>query len=144
MGILDWLFGGGSHSGHHVELKAVVPAAGEQPVRSFLSAVAGEGQPTPYGADRQEIIRNKVRPGNTVLLAREPDNPHDPNAIGLWWYDERSRTGDHIGYIPRDRAKRMASELDGGKTITAKVHEVTGGSGGKRHVGVVLELTVWE
>jgi hypothetical protein len=35
-------------------------------------------------------------PGRRVALAREPDNPHDPNAVAIW-NEERTR---QLGYVP--------------------------------------------
>lgn len=41
-------------------------------------------------------------------LEREPDNPHDPNAVAVL------HDGDRIGYITRPLANRLARELDAG------------------------------
>jgi hypothetical protein len=47
-------------------------------------------------------------------LEREPDNPHDPNAIGVWFLNDR------LGYLQRSVAKELAPEIDAGKKLTAK------------------------
>jgi HIRAN domain len=44
-------------------------------------------------------------PGRRLALVPEPDNEHDPNAVGIW-NDERTL---HAGYVPRE----MAAELSG-------------------------------
>ncbi|HEY3961653.1 MAG TPA: HIRAN domain-containing protein [Gaiellaceae bacterium] len=44
-------------------------------------------------------------PGQRLALVPEPDNEHDPNAIGIW---NEARTLQ-AGYVPRD----VAPELDG-------------------------------
>ena len=44
-------------------------------------------------------------PGHALALVPEPDNEHDPNAIGIW-NEERTL---QAGYVPRD----VAPELDG-------------------------------
>ena len=44
-------------------------------------------------------------PGRRLALAREPENEHDPNAIGIW-NEERTL---QAGYVPRD----TAPDLDG-------------------------------
>jgi hypothetical protein len=49
------------------------------------------------------------------ILIREPDNPHDPNAIavslgGVW----------HMGFIPRDLAKDLAPLMDAGRVFDAE------------------------
>lgn len=44
-------------------------------------------------------------PGARLALVPEPDNEHDPNAIGIW---NEQRTLQ-AGYVPRE----LATELDG-------------------------------
>jgi HIRAN domain len=46
-------------------------------------------------------------PGSPVLLRREPENPHDPNAIGVW----NAEGSAQAGYVPRDRAAGLAAAL---------------------------------
>ncbi len=46
-------------------------------------------------------------PGQRVALVPEPDNPHDPNAVGVW--DEQHRW--QAGYIPKDLAPQVAQAL---------------------------------
>jgi hypothetical protein len=50
----------------------------------------------------------------SYALIREPDNPHDPNAIavslgGLW----------HMGYVPKYIVKDLAPLMDEGRTFLA-------------------------
>ena len=47
-------------------------------------------------------------------LERELDNSHDPNAIGVWFLNDR------LGYLPRSVAAKLAPVLDTGKKLTAK------------------------
>jgi HIRAN domain len=44
-------------------------------------------------------------PGRRLLLVREPENEHDPNAVAIW---NEARTLQ-VGYVPRE----VAPELDG-------------------------------
>ena len=44
-------------------------------------------------------------PGNRLALVPEPENEHDPNAVGIW-NEERTL---QAGYVPRD----LAPELHG-------------------------------
>ena len=48
-------------------------------------------------------------------LEREPDNPHDPNAIGIWFLNDR------LGYLPRPVSGKLAPIMDAGKHLTAKL-----------------------
>lgn len=50
-----------------------------------------------------------------MTLVREPDNPHDPNAVAV--YDA---TGKHLtAYINKQRARQMAVLLDTGERLKA-------------------------
>jgi hypothetical protein len=54
-------------------------------------------------------------PGEPLALRRDPGNEHDPNAI------EVLAGGVVIGFVPRDLAGALASELDAGKPWSAVV-----------------------
>ena len=45
-------------------------------------------------------------PGRRLALVPEPDNEHDPNAVGIW-NDERTL---QVGYVPRDVAPELAGD----------------------------------
>ena len=49
----------------------------------------------------------------SFALVREPDNPHDPNAIRV------ELGGLYLGYVPRHIAKDLAPEMDEGKRFIA-------------------------
>lgn len=49
-------------------------------------------------------------PSLPLRLVREPDNPHDPNAVAVWNYSYTHQAG----YIPRDEAREIAAAMDGG------------------------------
>jgi HIRAN domain len=50
-------------------------------------------------------------PGRRLALVAEPDNEHDPNAVGIW-NEERTL---QAGYVPRE----VAAELAGGEQAVA-------------------------
>ena len=45
-------------------------------------------------------------PGRRLALVPEPNNPHDPNAVGVW-NEEQTLQG---GYVPRDVAPELAGD----------------------------------
>jgi hypothetical protein len=45
-------------------------------------------------------------PGRRLALVAEPDNEHDPNAVGIW-NDERTV---QAGYVPREVAAELAGD----------------------------------
>ncbi len=76
---------------------------------------------------RQNIVEG-LSPGDSLTLAREPENPHDPHAIAV-------RYGTlQLGYLRREIAQRVAPNIDDGARYTVEVGSITGG--GARHVGV--------
>lgn len=55
----------------------------------------------------QDTLRNLQR-DDRLDLEREPDNPHDSNAIKV------KRAIYHLGYIPKEVAKELAPRMDEG------------------------------
>jgi len=49
---------------------------------------------------------------------REPDNPHDRNAIRLEW------KGRMLGYVPRRENRHLARQLDKGNPVHARITEL--------------------
>jgi hypothetical protein len=45
-------------------------------------------------------------PGRRLVLVAEPDNEHDPNAIGVW--DEERRV--QAGYVPAEIARELRAD----------------------------------
>jgi hypothetical protein len=45
-------------------------------------------------------------PGSRLALVREPENPHDPNAVAIW--DEARSV--QVGYVPRDVAVELSGD----------------------------------
>ena len=56
-----------------------------------------------------------LRPGETLDLVREPDNPHDANAVRVEW------EGRKLGYVPRASNAALAWAMDDGESVTARV-----------------------
>ncbi len=54
--------------------------------------------------------------GDRLSLVREPENPHDPNAVEVWW-----RNGIRLGHLPRLVAAAVAGPLDAGVALRAYV-----------------------
>ncbi len=56
-----------------------------------------------------------IRVGDMLTLVREPDNPHDSNAIRVDW------KGHKLGYVPRRENHTVALHMDRGGTVEARV-----------------------
>ena len=55
-----------------------------------------------------------MAPGSPLELCRDPDNPHDPNAIAV-------HAGEQVGWVPRELAAELAPKLDAGEPWSALV-----------------------
>jgi len=50
-----------------------------------------------------------------LRLVREPDNPHDGNAVEIYWHRHK------LGYLPRRENKVVAGLLDQGIALSARI-----------------------
>lgn len=74
-----------------------------------------------------------ARPGQKVKLIRDPENPHDSNAIEVW------AGGLQMGFIPRHAAANMAPMMDGGNWAhKARVEALFG------NLGIRLRITFYK
>jgi hypothetical protein len=67
-----------------------------------------------FGDTQENIRRFGCRDIGTYALVREPDNPHDPNAIQVaiaYWL---------MGYLPKATARLLAPLMDAGRTFLAE------------------------
>jgi hypothetical protein len=62
-----------------------------------------------------ENLWRYVTVGDRLELRREPDNPHDRNAIRVDW------NGRKLGYIPADQNRTTALMLDNHITLEARI-----------------------
>ncbi|MCC7083032.1 MAG: HIRAN domain-containing protein [Burkholderiales bacterium] len=60
----------------------------------------------------------EVRSGDELALVREPDNPHDRNAVRVEWRSLK------LGYVPRAQNAAVARMLDRGTRLVARVSKV--------------------
>jgi hypothetical protein len=79
--------------------------------------------------NRASIIRRYCHDGLKAVLKREPDNPHDPNAIAVFIEVPRlfgflGRGLQQIGYIKASAAIGLAKRMDEGLSIQARVASV--------------------
>ena len=70
------------------------------------------------GAHHAEALATEaVAPGGVLELRRDPDNPHDSNAIQV----HPAGGGDQLGWVPRELAAELAPALDDGASWSALV-----------------------
>ncbi len=91
---------------------AVAPLAQASPNREIeiqRSPVAG------FQYHHGEKLWRRLRPGASLELVREPDNPYDPRAVRLDW------RGRKLGYVPRRENTAVSQLLDNNQPLTARV-----------------------
>jgi hypothetical protein len=77
--------------------------------RLLVTGVAGAAR------HHAEALRSDaVAPGRPLVLRRDRDNPHDPNAIAVDSVD-----GEQVGWVPRAVAVDLAVDLDAGRPWSA-------------------------
>jgi hypothetical protein len=60
-------------------------------------------------------VWDRMKPGDVLMLTREPANPHDSNAIRLAWQ------GHMLGYVPRRDNADLARQIDLGARVEARI-----------------------
>ena len=99
----DWGFAG--EAGDAVEGRGYTLRDGERSLSWTSPRLAEAGvvvvkvAGTSYRLD--ELQDPDFAPGSTLVLRPEPENPHDPNAVGVWTADGTAQAG----YVPRDSAR---------------------------------------
>ena len=122
-----------------IQLGRVEPAEGRgnSPYESIPSKVKGVSHTNADGRSRQQIIREKCRPGMDLVLRREPNNAYDPDAIAVFC------DGEQVGYVTAEIADTFAEDLDAGAIeMRAVVSEVTGGTAEKTTLGLNIYVLV--
>ncbi|MBI1989223.1 MAG: HIRAN domain-containing protein [Betaproteobacteria bacterium] len=61
---------------------------------------------------------DEIKVGDPLTLAREPDNPHDSNAVRVEWQ------GHKLGYVPRRENQAVARHMDSGGKVEARVSKL--------------------
>ena len=79
----------------------------------------------------RQAVAASLEVGQRLLVVREPDNPHDPNAVAV-----RTEDGRPVGYLKRLIAAAIAPKMDRGAEYTATVQSLTGGSSASPSLGV--------
>ena len=51
------------------------------------------------------LVLDRLKPGYSVQLRKEPDNPHDPNAIAIFFEATK------LGYVPANQNEMLATML---------------------------------
>lgn len=111
----------------------------QQQTRRFEVGVAGV-----TFEDRQAILESlhgwqEEGMAPSAALAREPNNRYDPNAIMVLVL------GEHVGYVPKALAAKLAPRMDAGEAVTAvAVRILRGGDPAKPGYGARVDVEIEE
>ncbi|TRZ67594.1 MAG: HIRAN protein [Rhodocyclaceae bacterium] len=92
-------------------LMLVSLAANAQTIRILVQSSPLAGFQYHAGA----AVWDEMKVGDALILAREPDNSHDRNAVRVTW------RGQQLGYLPRAENGAVAAEMDRGGRIEARI-----------------------
>ena len=107
--------------------------------------VVGVSFPNEDGSSRREILEalyddfwTEGREGEIeVSLRREPDNPHDPNAVAV--HAKAPGVSGQVGYVPRQGAEEIGALLqDEALVVSARVESMGVARNGL--VGISVEV----
>jgi hypothetical protein len=106
-------------------LPAQAEPSGSQPSVRLLvqsSALAGFR----YGEAAE--VWPHLAAGEPLELVREPDNPHDANAVRVEW------RGRKLGYVPRSENGALAWAMDRGEALRARVSRLAEHAKSRRRI----------
>lgn len=114
-------------------------------MREIRTKVVGVTHDNNDGSNRQKWVRKLIE-GDFLFFLHDPDNPHDPNAIEIY-YEHQGwfRTSyKQIGHLGREVAEQVATHMSRGGQAGAEVTEVTGGPWDKPTYGVNILVFMLE
>ena len=107
-------------------LLAAVPRIEAQEVRARIlvqsSRLAG------FQYHEAKVVWQQMRVGDTLVLIREPENPHDDKAVRVDW------NGHTLGYVPRTENAAVARQLDQGNRLQARIVHMSKHRGLRRRI----------
>ena len=102
-------------------LAVAVSASAPFPMAAHAQSVRMLVQSSPLAGYRyHEAPRwfGDLRSGDALTLRREPDNPHDANAVRVEWH------GHMLGYVPRAQNATLAWAMDRGDPVSGRISRV--------------------
>ena len=100
-------------------------------VGHFMSKIAGVTH------DYRQDLLPRLHRHDTLRLERQESNPYDSNAVAIY-----NPHGQQLGFVPKETAAGIASDIDAGKRFACFVWELTGGTRGHQTYGCNI-LIVW-
>ena len=107
---------------------------GTKPVRRPALRIQ-ESQLAGFWYYEGETVWPKLKLHDELQLFREPDNPHDSNAVAVYWREHK------LGYLPRRENKVVAGLLDQGVALSAGISQLRETENPWGRVKIAVETT---
>lgn len=88
------------------------------------------------GVSHNQAHVRLVSVGDECELVPEPTNQYDENAVRV----VHAKTGNHLGYVPRDTNQLILMMINAGVTPGTAVVTGTGTPHGSESIGICLEI----
>jgi hypothetical protein len=79
-------------------------------------------------------IWDRMETGDRLTLIREPDNPHDSNAVRIDWQ------GHMLGYVPRRDNIDLARQMDHGARVDTRITALTRAANGRHRMSYEISV----
>lgn len=90
---------------------------------------------------RQSVIAEINEMLDHLIAIREPENPHDENAIAIY-VKKINGEKKSVGYINRGLAAQLAPEIDAGKELIIHDFFLTGARAQGVSLGIIFSYTL--
>ena len=93
-------------------------ATGAAFVSETRSVLIQESPIAGFQFHKGDSIWSSLDVGEELALVRESSNSHDPDAVAVYFQDEK------LGYVPRAENSAIAQMLDRGETLEARISKL--------------------
>jgi hypothetical protein len=94
---------------------AATPAPPASPARAQVRLLVQHSPLAGFNYHEARAHWSAFSQGDALALVREPDNPHDANAVAVYW------RGHKLGYVPRVQNSALAWAMDRGEPVGARI-----------------------
>jgi len=81
-----------------------------------------------------QAVWDRMKRGDRLTLVREPQNPHDANALRIEWQ------GHMLGYVPRKDNADLARQMDHGARPDARITELGKLPNGRHRISYEISI----
>ena len=113
---------------------AFCAAAQAQPPEASVRLLVQRSTLAGYRHAEAKAVWAHLNPGDRLELWREPDNPHDGDAVRVAW------NGRKLGYVPRAENAALAWAMDRGEVLHARISRMVEHRNGRRRLE--FEVTI--